>query len=491
MGNYIRTASSSSPFISAVTLSQLSADTVTSNLQEAYNRFWSAGIYSGATYSINDASNIDISEGYGVLRKSASPFDELVGVKVPETTGLTVSPGTMGYIYADYNGGNPIFTSTTNIQDFNCQDKCLIYTVFHNTAFEYDFIDGRAMNEDANTKHRRKLLKTTLFEYGIDGVSFNKKTTGLDFYLTSGYTWYGLNRIALNSFDTALGDTFIKYYRNGVGGFTEESGSTLNSVEYDDNSPTLASASTNNYVNRFAYQLPNDNGGRIALMYGQNEYQYLVDAQRESPPSTLPVRLNDMGKYVGRIVTQAGNNDIRFIESNLDLDYWQVPDFEHNSLASLQGGQVSSGQYFHLTENEYTYLQNLVDGNVSGATTFAKGLSSTTNVHITKRATFGVYTAPIGSSSYAIDLSNGSLQFLKPNTSSVVSFTNALPGTYIIVFQNTATATVTCATSSGWHTPGGGQPTYTNTNGAINVWTLVYDGTQMLVTSTQNFTEIT
>lgn len=560
MGNYIRTAGSSNPFISAVTISQASASTVTNNLQDAYNRFWSAGIFWGADYTDNGDGTVAVGVGEGVLRVNAAGNSEVRAVRVTAHTGLTMTQDNVNYIYADYNGGAPIYSASTNLADFNCQDKCLVYTVYRcSTNNLLDIVDGRSMNEDFNTKHRRKLLNTVLFDYSRNGVQFSADT-GLNVILTSGSTWYGLNKIPLNRFETR-NDLFDSYHRDGSGGWTRVTGATMNNVLYDNSSGILASASTNGYTTRWFWQVINDQGGKLAMVYGRTNHKYVTDAQEEGMPDGLPPRLNDIAKYVGRAIVQRNNSDIVFLENAL-AESTTFPTASHDGLSNLQGGQttVDGDEHYHFTAAEHSYLQDVIGGTVSANTNFTGtissggtelsqlfptpagdtayvqynnngsfaaentfrylssqdrlviGTSSTptdngeflygsgnltvtgsitaqTNVKINRRAIFNAFTGTLSSiGANNINCANGSIQVLTASASPMtLTFSNAEVGTYIFVIVNSGAVTLSLATSSGWYTPSGADINFTTTAGAVNIITAIYDGTRMMVTSTENY----
>lgn len=563
MGQYIRTGGSSSPHISAVTINTLTGATVTTNLQNSYDKMWSAGIFWGANYT--DAGNgvVAVSTGEGVLRMSASGNSEIRSIRVAAHTGLTMTLDDVSYIYADYNDGNPVYSASTNLSDFNCQDKCLVYTVYRcSTNDVLDIVDGRSMNEDFNTKHRRKLFSTRLFDYSRNGVSFSAET-GLNVALAPGSTWYGLNKISLNAFSTGQGDLFDAYYRDGSGGYVRMSGQTLESTLYDNGTGTLATASEMGYTTKWFYQVINDQGGSLAMVYGRNAFKYVTDAQEEGAPSGLPARVSDMAKYVGRVIVQRDNNNIVFLENAL-AENTTFPTASHDGLSNLQGGvtNINGDQHYHFTEAEHSYLQNVIGGAVSADTNFTgiissggtdvssllgnaspggsstvvqyndggvfagsskfryldatdrlivgttstptdngeslyvfghintTGAMSAGTIHVGKRATFDIFSESITAATYTLDLINGALFDIQVSSNSVLDFTNLAVGTYILMFTNSGVRTITLATSSNLYTPSGLQPVYNPSSGALNMWTCVYDGSKMWVTSSSNYVEL-
>lgn len=489
MGTYIKTSETSNPFISAVTISQLSASTITNNLQDAYNRFWSAGIYNGAEYVNNGDGTVTISEGEGVLRVSASSNSQLVAIYIPQSTPIEIQPGQVNYIYADYNNGNCFYTASTNVLEFNCQDKCLVYTIYRSlSSNSLDVVDGRAMNEDHNTKHRRKLLNTQLFEYGLNPPIFSA-ITGLDFFINESSAWYGLNKIDLNSFTSSNEDVLTSYYSDGLGSFVSITATTIDNLYYDNNTGTLQDIPAGKYANRWVYQTINDQGGNISFVYGKAVYENRLNAINERIPSNLPNKLNGFGKLVAQLIVRPDISNYAYIKNLAKSESLTIPDINHNELLNIQGG--SSNELYHLRQSEHSYLTNFVEGTVSSETIFEQNLSAGTNFHVAKNAHFSTNNFNISTSPYIIDCSMGSLQLFNVNSASVLlQYNNALPGTYVFVFTNQIATSFQLRTSSGWFTPNGQAASYNNNLNAVNVITCIYDGSKMLVMSTSNYLQV-
>lgn len=85
-----------------------------------------------------------------------------------------------------------------------------------------------------------------------------------------------------------------------------------------------------------------------------------------------------------------------------------------------------------------------------------------------------------------IDLNNGNVQSYTLNANTTFSFSNAKSGgTYIIIVTQGASSFTASFSSAKWS--GGSAPTITTTNGAVDVFTFIYDGANYYGSYVQNF----
>ncbi len=126
--------------------------------------------------------------------------------------------------------------------------------------------------------------------------------------------------------------------------------------------------------------------GKLSVVYGQGNYKY-NEAVLAQPPSSIPDYLNTFAILAGKIVIQKNASSFSTIESAFVKVFVPEDTFDHNDLASLQGG--TSGEYYHLTSAEHSELTDwldnvtlLPDGNLilpnikSGATQAAAGAAA-------------------------------------------------------------------------------------------------------------------
>ena len=169
-----------------------------------------------------------------------------------------------------------------------------------------------------------------------------------------------------------------------------------------------------------------------------------------------------------------------------------------NQVQYAIGGKLSSAGNFKYIPGEdrvivgaTTPTENAESIYTDRAIRSATSLSAGTDVIIGNRAIFSAPTSQsLSTTTFTIDCSVGSIQRFTVSSDSVLSFSNALPGTYIFLFRNSGVRAITLASGADWFTPGGGQPTYTTTSGITNIITGIWNGTQMMITSSSNYSEI-
>jgi hypothetical protein len=283
------------------------------NLQNVINLALSAGWVSGGALTDNADGTVDIAVGTGFIRSSDSGDAALYLFDWAATPGIDVSSGDSTYIYLDYNSGSPIVSTTATGSDItnNEHDKFELYEVIwdgaklHTTSHKQIAVDPVALIQqriyDINQIERAYGL--ILGELGTRNIS-----------LSTGRAWIKLDTVDLSvAIDTSSGDTFSRFYQDGVGGWTEQTGQTQwDNTHYDDGSGVLATLNNNKYCNQYFYF---EADGDLACLFGQAEYNTLADAEKELPPSTVPLRLQEHALLVGRVVFQKSGATAQDVQS--------------------------------------------------------------------------------------------------------------------------------------------------------------------------------
>jgi hypothetical protein len=326
-------------------------------LTQAYDHFWSAGSITGFDLTDNGDGTVSISAGESLLREAATQDAPLHSIQVPASNNIPLVDGAANYVFTDWNGGTPIVATSTVVTDFNCLDKCLLWTVCREGT-ELHVLDGRRMNVDANRKHRRVLLEAERFRKTSTGTAIgtpgNRNIT-----LTSGRFYYALNQVDHGSYDTsvagtALANVFRYYYRNGSGGWvTLNDQKQINNLNYDDGTGVLATLTNNRFRTDWVY-LVLGAAQRLVVLMGRNNSNSLAEAVATPVPSDLPPTISNASVLVGQVVVQRAGLVLSSISSAFEKAFVTSSAVEHNNLAGLQGG--SAGQYLHLTSAEHSSL---------------------------------------------------------------------------------------------------------------------------------------
>ena len=321
-------------------------------LREQINRIWSSGVVDGAELTDNVDGTVDIAEGTAAMRASASGDVDLYSAIIPASTGLSLTDNSVNYIYADYNSGTPVWVVGANLTDFNCQDKCVAYMISRE-GNNIDVIDTRQQNVDSNRKHRRKDLETEGFRHVVGGSAIS--STGLTVQLTSGAFYFGLTKILHAAFDTSGADTFDYYYTSDSGAtWTKTASQTaIDNTYYNDiTSGKVALSNSQKYKCDFHFLINND-PSRLVVVYGQQEYDSLAEAEAARIPSILPPVVSGLGVLVGTHIVKSAAISMQ-TETTLDTILLSTPATTHNGLAGIQGGLTE--EYYHLSADELASL---------------------------------------------------------------------------------------------------------------------------------------
>jgi hypothetical protein len=305
--------------------------------------YWSAGSISGFGITNNGDGTVDIDAGVTILRNSASETAPLSKYAIAQTLAITLTDDSINYIYADYNSGSPILSVTTSINDFNCLDKCIIYTIAR-WGINLEILFTGHQSIDTNGKIRRKIFERQIFERTRGLVLGNSL---LNVTTTSGDIWFGLEKHSISAFDTSATDTFTYFYDSG-GWVRTGSQTDIDEV----NIVSGAMTNNNRYKVEYVYIIP-DTPDKLYVSLATTQYSSLADANLDTPPISLPPELEGMGILIGRFIIRK-NNGIIEIQSAFNLNFNPTLVTNHNDLANLQGG--TTDEYYHLTSAQHTEL---------------------------------------------------------------------------------------------------------------------------------------
>lgn len=311
--------------------------------------------YAVTGFAITDlgTGNINIAAGEIFIRENhATAEAALYAATVPAVSNLALTDQAFNYICVDWNGGNPIILATTNYNDVDQLDTVFVYGIYREGTFlsHTSFIDGFT---DFPAKISRSIYECNKFTHVIGGTQIAGTGT-LNISVTSGAFYLASVRHDHSAINTSGADTFVYYYRNGVGGFTRVTGNhAVDNAHYDDGTGTLATAGSNKYVAHYVYII-NDTPSYLVIQYGQAQYSTLAAAQIDTVP-TAPGVANSLGVLIGRVITQQGNSSFQDVASTFVTTFNPSAATNHNNLAGLQGGTTS--EYYHLTSSEYNSIR--------------------------------------------------------------------------------------------------------------------------------------
>jgi len=289
-----------------------------------------------------------------LLRTTDSEIGALAYVTLAEQDNQTITAADITYfIVLNYNGGNPtISLSTTN--PYNVDKRNIpIGKVMKDSSDNIHYISGGFSFQDGVKKLHQRASLLRVHELVSGSVIAYSGTN--NFTMTAGIAYAGINRITLNSYDSAV-TQFIPLYRDGIGGWIEGTASnTIDYAHYDDGSGTLANISNNKYGCFWIYKHMDDND--VYVIYGRDSYT-LAEAEVAGEPSH-PDHLINFGLLIGKIIVPQSGGSFADIQMVTDTFFIGTSVSNHNELGSLQGGIVN--EYYHLTNSEYTELSAWLD----------------------------------------------------------------------------------------------------------------------------------
>jgi len=291
---------------------------------------------------------------------------------VPAATGLALTDNALNALIVSYNGGNPVFSVTTDLSVINGSSVVGAATLYRiGTEVHHQSVDWGLATASTNNKK-------SLLIYGIQrasGLSINE-STGRVITLTAGSLWYASSEYTEPAITSAFSNCEFWYHVAGV--WTNSLVSTYNNNQYDNgtNLVTLSGAGTQYAVNWVYRYLDGDSLPKLAYVLGTGNYN-LAQAQASAPPAP-PAILTSMAILVGRIVVAQAAVTATQIDSAFTAVFAGTTVADHNDLANLQGGTAL--EYFHLTSAEYTG---------TGTGTFVKATSPTLSGTVAGAYTLG------------------------------------------------------------------------------------------------------
>jgi len=307
------------------------------------------------------AGTIDIPASDFLLRDSTDlDTSSLALYRVPAKTGLAISNHQLNYIYANYNGGNPVYEATTDFAQLNTSTKILFANVFRDGTNYMDVYQAVCPVRDSIGSIATAEVLTRPVKRATGSILSNP--TGLKIKVTAGTFFSVFSPASCPEIDTASTGTFTTVYKSGASTWTRNVGETdINNTQYN-NGSTLTSLSSNRYTVRYVYWFFDD-PSRLIVLFGGAQYTSRAAARaaaqvaRADLPPELQGRINSF--LVGSIIVQEGNSSIVQFYNTQDVTFSSAQATEHNDL-----GGLNDGDYKHLTATEYTNFTDVIEPHV-------------------------------------------------------------------------------------------------------------------------------
>jgi hypothetical protein len=295
----------------------------------------SAGWTSGGVLTDNADGSIDIAAGTGLIRTSDSSTASLRPFNWDASAGIDVSSGNATYVYLDYNAGSPqIATTTTSATVLNNERSLfeLYEVVWDGSVLHVTTHFHQAL--DTIRQIQRKMYQLARIERATaEGGLILGETGTRNITVSAGVLWVKLNELTIASIDTSGAGSFDRFYSDGGGGFTEQSTQTQwDNTHYDDGSGVLATMNNNYYAAQYFYI---EADGNLSCMFGTSEYSSLASAQGDTPPSSIPTRLEEHALLIGRVLFKKSDGTATAVQSTFTTTFSASGVTDHGSLAGL------------------------------------------------------------------------------------------------------------------------------------------------------------
>lgn len=332
-------------------------------LEDESKHFFSSTKLSGSSITKNEvAGTVDIAQGEWYLRSTDTLDGDLKPAVVSATSGLSIPNNSTRYIIADYNAGTPNHNIASDIDTIPCQSTC-VDAVVSRVNSNLDVVELGNYAVDFFGRYARKEAATNWFEYG-GGLQLSDEGSR-QFKLTAGALYIGIKRFDIPEFDMTGSDTFTYYYRDGSGGWTEQTAQTqINNTQHDDGSGVLRTGTTGKFYTHHIYVRVNS-PTELAVIFPQTEYETLSEARANSGiPGVVPSFGNSFstGRFVGTIITRYNTVPMEARTPFGEVLTCSTP-IEHNDLSAIQLANTSV-TYGHIDDQAQSIygLKSFNDG---------------------------------------------------------------------------------------------------------------------------------
>lgn len=325
------------------------------------NALLSAGIQAAPSYTDNNNGTVTVGTGFFNLYRNPTGLGSISAFSI---TGTTYTPvdGATNYIVADYNNGSPILRMIQDVTLINETTIIPVLTVYRGGTslhiLEWDNL-GLALTN----KMHQSIVKTQRYrrESGLGlGETGTRNVT-----VAGGAVWTGAVRTLLGNFNSTTDNIFMNYHVAGV--WTVSMTHQYENLYYDNGTDRIV-LNPNRYAVNYVY-IGVESRSEAYITLGTASYGSLVEAVN-SQPGPVPPLIASHAILVGRIIVLQGANVATQIDSAFVTPFTNTLGGNHNDLAGLQGGVA--GQYFHLTNSQYTNA-------TQNATSTLTGLLSSTD----------------------------------------------------------------------------------------------------------------
>lgn len=289
----------------------------------------SVGLSNGGEVTDNADGTVAVAAASMCLRATDSDSAEMWITSTIAVASLALTDNTMHWIYAEYNGGAPqIVAVTSERTDINT--NAIIATVYREGTTAH-ITDRRVPVGGTSQKASARWLETRGATHA-SGSAISETGTR-NFALTAGNFWLGLQEVNTGPFDSSGADRFSAFYRDGIGGWTEQTAqAALSNTQYDDGSGVLASLSGTRKAVHWLYCTVE---GETWVIYGRGNYTTNQAANATPPADNPPAFAEQHAFLVGKVTVERNAAVFLAIESAFVQVFAPGAVTSHSDLSNL------------------------------------------------------------------------------------------------------------------------------------------------------------
>lgn len=257
----------------------------------------SSGFFNGGEITDGIAGTINIAEGEGFIRNTASSIAPLLSFKWLAVVSLAIPIDTAQYIFVS-NAGVISIDPSEFLEEEN---KILIGVAVNEGGTIVSHFNLGVRLDESIAKAGQYIRRT----HGIvrdnrrGGLIFSETGTR-NVVMNLGYLWWGRTEYQIPAIDTSAADTFSSYSQVAQ---VASAATQWDNTQYD-NAGVITTMTNNRWANLYFYLEPS---GELTMVYGRTQYTSLELAEAEAIPTlSLPAKLVAAGVLASRFTFQKG-----------------------------------------------------------------------------------------------------------------------------------------------------------------------------------------
>ena len=317
------------------------------------------------TFTDNGDGTATIGASTVAIRDNANSTGLVKEYSISSDT-FTFTDGTEEYINVNYNSGTPIYEKTTIPS--NGSNNSLIYVVWRTGTILHYINQGSIANGLPNKTNARLINVEPYAVASTGGLLISETTSPANrtILVSSAIVYAGVVPHTINSFNSSSNTMYKVISDSSSTGWTLTAVTQYNNANYNPLGLGEVALDNNKYTFNLYYRSISS-ANEVFFVESESQYNSASEARiaSESGRTSLPLILRNHCLFIGRSIIQKDadtGETTSFVRRRGEFTSF-IP--EHNELSGIDGG--TTDEYNHLTDSEYSYVQDLPKiGDVSG-----------------------------------------------------------------------------------------------------------------------------